>query len=174
MRLVAHKQQAQAERTTLSTFEHRLDAALQHEDAVALALERLGYTVTHFGQGQLSEAAREVLKAHDNPIRWMPDLLAVNLRHAVMVDAKFTAGRNYAIQTKAHEAHYSMAIALGTPVVYVWGDMHANTWYQVDQYADQYLGTPANGSGTPFKLLRTAYGQALDLVLHNLTPKEQT
>lgn len=155
----------------MTTFSERLSHAQRHEGAVADALERLGYTVTRFGQGQLSEAAREVLKAHHSPIRWMPDLLAVNLRHAVLVDAKNTAGRNYAIETAAHDAHYSMAVALGTPVVYVWGDMHANTWYQVDLYAEPYTGPECNGSGTPFKLMPAMHGQALDLVLHNLTPK---
>jgi hypothetical protein len=70
-----------------------------HEQFVDLALGNLrfcGWSAECFGQGQLSQAARDVLKHYTDeqgrptPIRWMPDIIAVRAQRAkvALIDVK--------------------------------------------------------------------------------------
>lgn len=137
------------------TFAQRMAAATAHECAVAERLAGAGYEVCPFGQSQIPDGVRDVLRTSDCEIRWLPDLLAVRAGRVLWIDAKGGTSQtaNYSIEVAALRCHRKLAVA-GYPVVIVWGDFRWN--YAGDLIPDDLIaGTySGNGSGTPFALVK--------------------
>jgi hypothetical protein len=77
---------------TRREFERRLEVATAFEEKVAAALVDRGWRAERFGQGQLSEEMREIIRRVNTPTRYMPDVIAAKQASArtrlVFVDAK--------------------------------------------------------------------------------------
>lgn len=154
-------------------FKQLLSHAEQHETAVIDALRRRQWTAEKFGQGQLTEPLRNLLRHVNTHVRWLPDIIAAretpSATQIVFIDAK--AGDthmrtgNHAIQISALEASekwieftnhccaYFYVFADGA--VCTPGDVRESCW------DGRYLG---NGSGTPFKVFPAAVCRPFDTV----------
>ena len=54
------------------SFDQRIREAHQFERTVLDALRVRGWTAELFGQGQLSEDVRAILRQVETPVRWLP------------------------------------------------------------------------------------------------------
>lgn len=143
--------------------QHRLHLGQGHEQRVQRELERRGWHVQPWGQGLLDDVTRQAL-VEKAPIvlwRWMPDLIAVRDDKVALVDPKSDTRTDtpyYSIEISALQAHRAMSV-LGLRIVYVWGDLTVNypenliceRWVMPDPGRNRVA---ANGSGTPFALVR--------------------
>lgn len=141
----------------------RLRIGLRHERHVQAELERRGWHVQPWGQGLLDDRVRQVLNERAPVVlwRWLPDLIAVRGDRVYLVDPKTDFrpdSPNFSIEISAIQAHRAMS-CLGLRIVYVFGDMTCNSpenirpvqWFMPDPGRTRIA---ANGSGTPFALVR--------------------
>lgn len=147
----------------MTTFVERLQQATRHESAVLDALRRRGWTAELFGQGQLSEGVRNLLRRTRSPVRWMPDIVACrqfpSKTLVVFVDAKsgerWRDTGNHDIEVAAVNAALAFHEFSECPVYYVFADYGVLSPAQIIE-----LGTPGSwrgsGSGTPFLLVPVA------------------
>lgn len=93
--------------------------------------------------------------------RWIPDMIAVKGNRVALVDPKSELRNdtaNFAVEINALQAHRAMS-PLGLRIVYVFGDMSCNfpeDLVAVGRFMPD-VGSQrvaANGSGTPFVLVR--------------------
>lgn len=161
----------------MTTFAARMAEAALHEQAVLNEIRCRGWIAEPFGQGQLPERVRDLLRKHSSTlVRWMPDIIAMkqfpNGMQLRFVDAKAgnkweTTG-NHDVEIKALEsadAFYSYAKA---PVYFVFTDMGAaapeDIW-DVGWQGPNY----GNGSGTPYLLFPAAVCRPLDATFGPVT-----
>lgn len=149
----------------------RLHIGQTHERRVQAELERRGWYVQPWGQGLLHERVRQALndKAPVVLWRWIPDLIAVKEPRICLIDPKSdyrSDTPNFSIEISAIQAHRAMS-CLGLRVVYVFADMSCNTpedlrpirWEMPDPGRRRVA---ANGSGTPYALVRKSDQHPLD------------
>lgn len=153
------------------SFTTRNAQAIAFENEVIERLHRNGWHAEQFGQGQMSEYARELLRrfVHPDPnvgptlIRWMPDILAGRMygEHAyvALIDAKVCGEQysNQAIEIKALEAA-EVFEQLHIPCFYVFSNWKVVKPAEARRYG--YEGRPSrNGSGTPYLLFEKDVGE---------------
>jgi len=145
---------------TDAEFEQRIEIATAFEDKVAAALTERGWLAERFGQGQLSEGMRNVIKRVNTPTRWMPDIIAAKQFRAkarlIFVDAKsgeaWRNTGNHDIETAALEAAEGWEQFSGCPVYFVCsnGETITPAVFRELGVVGRYRG---NGTGTPFLLM---------------------
>lgn len=155
----------------ITGFAGRLAAAIAFEDKVVAALTERGWLAERFGQGQLSEEMRSMIRSVETAVRWMPDIIAARrfeaLTKLVFVDAK--AGERWR-DTGNHDIEAAALIGAE-----LWRDYSGCETYFV--FSDGGVVTPAtfrefcepgryrgNGSGTPFYVARRFICQRFDAV----------
>lgn len=145
---------------TRREFERRLEVATAFEEKVVAALIERGWRAERFGQGQLSEEMREIIRRVNTPTRYMPDVIAAKRFGAttrlVFVDAK--AGEKWR-ETGRHDIETA---ALGGAelweqysrcevfFVFTNGDTITPKVFRELAEPGRYRGI---GSGTPFLLV---------------------
>jgi hypothetical protein len=157
------------------TYDDRVRPGQLHELAVMERLRQAGWIAEPFGQGQLSDPFRRLLKQFETTahqptlIRWLADIIAgrevgTDRSSVVLVDAKCCNGRpNYAIELSAIETAEVFCNQLYTPTVYVFDDFHCLTPREARQRGRQGNDpAPGNGSGTPYVLIDKRWGHAFD------------
>lgn len=141
----------------------RLERAQEFEQKVVAALVERDWQAEGFGQGQLSEDMREVIRRVNTPVRYMPDIIAckrlVTGTRLVFVDAK--AGDRWKdtgkhdVETAALDAAEKWVTLSECPYFFVFGDGGVLTPDVLRE-----LGQPGTfrgvGSGTPFLLVPRA------------------
>lgn len=156
---------------TRREFERRLEVATAFEDKVVAALIERGWRAERFGQGQLSEEMREIIRRVNTPTRYMPDIIAARPCPAgtrlSFVDAK--AGEkwretgNHDIETAALEGAEMWESYSRCEVFFVFSDGGTIT-----PKVYRELATPGRfrgvGSGTPFVLVPRAACMRFDAV----------
>lgn len=149
------------------SFDARLVKATAFEDAVIEKLRECGYLADRFGQGQLPERQRALLRFHDTQVRWMPDI-ACSRRFAksslfMFLDAK--AGDTY-LRTGNHDIEKASLDALvewkrfsKLPTFIITSDWKVHDPERILNlcWSGYFRGT---GSGTPFVLWPVDVGQA--------------
>jgi hypothetical protein len=150
-------------------FEHRLQHALSWESKVVAKLERCGWLATPFGQGQLPEPQRALLRRLPTALRWMPDILATRAGPAgpfcVLIDAKggdrHKSTGNHGIETASLNALLEWKRLAKVPCVIVTPDwlVHDVEYIAANSWKGPRYG---NGSGTPYRLWRGDTGTAFD------------
>lgn len=142
-----------------SVYQDRIHIGLPHESAVHERLESEGWNVQSWGQGILTDEIRQAFLGSPRLVmwRWTPDLIATRGSLLRLVDAKSDLRSdtpNFSLEVAAWATHTSMA-QLGVPIIYVWPDFTVNTpgGIIVKEFRD---GQGANGSKTPFVLIRKA------------------
>ena len=145
---------------TKREFERRLAAATAFEERVAAALIDRGWRAERFGQGQLSEEMRDIIKRVDTATRYMPDVIAAKTFAArarlIFVDAK--AGEKYIetgkhdIETAALDGAEKWEQFSGCELYFVFanGDTITPKVFRELATPGRYRGI---GSGTPFLLV---------------------
>lgn len=147
---------------TITAFERRLERAVAFEEKVTATLIERSWRAERFGQGQISEEMRELLREVDTAVRWMPDIIAARRFAAgmrlVFIDAK--AGErwrdtgNHDVETKALIGAELWREYSGCETYFVFTDGGVITPATFREMAEpgRYVG---NGSGTPFYLVPT-------------------
>lgn len=145
---------------TRREFERRLAVATAFEEKVAAALVEREWIAERFGQGQLSEEMRDVIRRVNTATRYMPDVIAAKQFPAgtrlMFVDAK--AGEkwketgNHDIETAALEGAEKWEGFSGCPVYFVFanGDTITPRVFRELSRPGPFRGV---GSGTPFLLV---------------------
>ncbi|MGW7434076.1 hypothetical protein ACWGIN_31665 [Streptomyces sp. NPDC054861] len=110
-----------------------------HEERVAEALQRHGWTVQRCGQGTYLPAIRHALARTHSALRYFPDLIAARDDELVTIDAKdrmpSTHTNRYAISTATLNAGLLFTAAHApTPLYYVFGDLKVLTPSEVHHY----------------------------------------
>lgn len=144
---------------TKREFERRLAVATAHEEKVAAALVERGWRAERFGQGQLSDEMRDIIRRVDTATRYMPDVIAAKqfpaMTRLIFIDAK--AGEkwretgNHDIEKAALEGAEKWEAFSGCPLYFVFtnGDTIAPRVFRELSKPGPYRGV---GSGTPFLL----------------------
>ena len=153
----------------------RIRPGLLHEEAVIQRLQASGWLAERFGQGQLSEPFRQLLKQFMNTahqpslIRWLADIItgrpmSMELSTVSLVDAKCCNGRpNYAIELSSIETAEIFSDRLYTPTFYVFDDFTVLTPREARQRGRPGPDPqPGCGSGTPYVLVDKRYGHPFD------------
>lgn len=145
---------------TKREFVRRLEVATAFEEKVVAALVERGWRAERFGQGQLSEEMRDIIKRVNTRVRYMPDIIAAKSFNAktllVFVDAKagdkWKDTGNHDIETAALEGAEKWEQYAECPVYFVFSDGGT-----VTPAVFRELATPGRfrgvGSGTPFLLI---------------------
>lgn len=162
------------------TFEQRMAVSEAHERAIIDRLIAKGWRAHLFGQSQLPNAMRDLLRTyHDdglNPtlLRWLPDILAGYVTHrtyACLIDGKVcsSAHANYAVETSALDAVRLLSDAVGLPCFFVFDDFGVLTPRDVT-----LRGLPgrnsSHGSGTPYLLVERRFARPFDCVFPGIEP----
>lgn len=142
---------------TKREFERRLSRAQEFERKVKAELDVRGWLAEPFGQGQLSEQMRDVIKRIRTPVRYMPDLIAAKrftaTTRVVFVDAKdgdrWRDTGNHDVETAALAAAHKWEDLSECPFYFVFSDAGVATPALITEIGKpgQYRGV---GSGTPF------------------------
>lgn len=148
------------------TFALRIASAVAFEDQVVERLRALGFVADKFGQGQLPDRQRELLRTVDTPIRWMADIIAQRKFAAgtlcMFVDAKagdkYKQTNNHDIETRALNTLIEWKRFAKAPSLIVTADwcVHDPEYVAGICWDGRWNG---NGSGTPFKLWPVSAGQ---------------
>lgn len=154
------------------SFNVRLGAARELETKVIAGLESRGWFAWAFGQEQIPEQGRDILRRYKDDahrpslIRWMPDILALRETHrpqVALIDAKGGDGPRYAIETRSLEAAEIFVGRLHTPVFFVCRGGGVLTPRDIRE-----RGWPGpestKGSGTPYLLVDKRWAQKFDAV----------
>lgn len=142
---------------TRPEFQKRLAKAQKHERRVKASLELRGWLAELFGQGQLSEQMRDVIKRVKTPVRYMPDIIAAQKFNAttriVFIDAKdgdkWQETENHDVEKAALDAAEQWEQMSGCAFYYVFADGGVATPEMVRATCTdgRFRGI---GSGTPF------------------------
>jgi hypothetical protein len=145
---------------TKREFERRLEAATVFEVKVVAALIERDWRAERFGQGQLSEEMRDVIRQVQTSVRYMPDVIAAKKFKAVnrlmFVDAKagekYRETGNHDVETAALEGAEKWQQFSDCPVYFVFtnGDTITPQVFRELGKPGPYRGV---GSGTPFLLI---------------------
>lgn len=145
---------------TKREFMRRLDQAQEFEQKVIAELIARGWQAEGFGQGQLSEEMRDVIRRVNTPVRYMPDIIACKRFPArtllVFIDAKagdkWRETGNHDVETAALDAAEKWVALSECPYYFVFPDGGV-----LEPPALRELGQPGRfrgiGSGTPFLLV---------------------
>lgn len=145
---------------TKREFMRRLDLAQEFERKVIAELVSRDWQAEGFGQGQLSEEMREVIRRVNTPVRYMPDIIAckrfTGKTLLIFIDAK--AGEKWRetgkhdVETAALDAAEKWVALSDCPYYFVFPDGGVLTPAVLRE-----LGEPGRfrgvGSGTPFLLV---------------------
>jgi hypothetical protein len=152
------------------SFAGRLGESQRLERRIIGGLERRGWLAYPFGQAQIPEEGRALLRAYKDDahrpslIRWMPDIIAlrdVDKPSVVLIDAKTGSGPRYAIEKASVEAADVFVRRLYTPVFFVCGDGGVLTPREVRDRGHHGPITE-NGSGTPYWLVEKHWAATFD------------
>lgn len=145
---------------TRREFERRLEVATAFEVKVVAALVERGWRAERFGQGQLSEEMREIIKKVNTKVRYMPDVIAAKDFSAktrlVFVDAKagdkWQETGNHDIEAAALDGAEKWQQFSECPVYFVFanGDTITPQNFREMCKPGRFRGI---GSGTPFLLV---------------------
>lgn len=156
---------------TRREFERRLETATAFEEKVAAALVDRRWRAERFGQGQLSEEMRSIIRRVNTPTRYMPDVIAAkrarDLTRLVFVDAK--AGEKWRetgkhdVETAALDGAELWEKYSGCEVFFVFtnGDTITPKVFRELAEPGRYRGI---GSGTPFLLVPRSACEKFDAV----------
>lgn len=166
----------------MSDFDKRLQGSRKLEQRVIDGLHRRDWLAYPFGQEQIPEDGREVLKAYldearrPSMLRWMPDILAVHSGppvRVVLIDAKGGNGQRYAIETRSVEVAEMFVARLHTPVFFVCEDGRVLSPRDVRERG--FLGpATANGSGTPYLLVEKRWATRFDVIFGAVAAEQAT
>jgi hypothetical protein len=146
----------------VNDFRARFGAGVQWEKQLPDKLAVWGWDTTLFGQAQIPENFRDVLRDYEDSygrpslIRWLPDLLATRSGQICLIDAKTDSGStpNYAVELDALRVGKAIVDHMFTPVYYVWPDGNVLTPRLVEQKVNRQMdGKNAKGSRTTFLLV---------------------
>lgn len=172
----------------MSGFTDRMQRAVEHETFVQLRLQTLGWDAEKFGQGQLTEPMRALLRDYrtdsgdPTPMRWMPDILAGARRPdgrsvVRLIDAKAGDGwhryGNHDVEADALSAAVAWSRMFRVSVWFVFEDFSCISAEDLDampvvKASEKRPGArwPGSwhgaGSGTPFWLFRASDAAPLD------------
>lgn len=149
---------------TRREFVRRLEVATAFEEKVIAALVERDWRAEKFGQGQLSEEMRDIIKRVNTRVRYMPDVIAARTFTArtrlIFVDAKagdkWRETGNHDIETAALEGAEKWEQYSECPMYFVFtsGDTITPADFRSLATTGRFKGV---GSGTPFMLApRTA------------------
>ena len=159
----------------MTGFQNRMSGAEERETLLAHELELRGWTVWRWEP--IPDEAREhlLLRHMKLPLRWWPDLFAVNGTLAALVDAKGILAPNGAIEADAAWTYES--IGRLCPVLVFWQTKQGG-WVGTNASAlreftkhEPLKGTRA-GSGTPWYKIPADWLSPLDNVLYQLKELE--
>jgi hypothetical protein len=142
------------------SFDQRIRKAHEFECTVLDALRVRGWTAELFGQGQLFEDVRAILRQVKTPVRWMADIIGCKKFAArtltVFVDAKagelWRRTNKHDVEQSAAESAHRWAEFSNCPVYFVFTDWSVTipaTVLELDERGPDY----GNGSGMPFLLV---------------------
>lgn len=137
----------------------RMQDGQQWEEFVVTFLRAAGWTAFRYGQGLLSEDARDMLREFKTHIRWAPDIITTDPDRSALfvIDAKYSSAE----RTGNHAVECS-----STAATLLYHQPDHNVWAL---YAFPHMGTPkfvavdvwsahsfsaswhGDGSGTPFR-----------------------
>jgi hypothetical protein len=156
---------------TKREFERRLEVATAFEVKVVAALIERGWRAERFGQGQLSEEMRDIIRRVNTKVRYMPDVIAARTFAAktklIFVDAKagekWQETKNHDIETAALEGAEKWQEFSECPVYFVFtsGDTITPQDFRELATPGRFRGV---GSGTPFLLVPRAACTRFDAV----------
>jgi hypothetical protein len=156
---------------TKREFTRRLAAATAFEEKVVAALVDRDWRAERFGQGQLSEEMREIIRNVSTTVRYMPDIIAARKFRArtllVFVDAKagekYKETGNHNVETAALEGAERWQEYSGCPLYFVFanGDTITPQVFRELATPGPYRGV---GSGTPFMLVSRAACSKFDAI----------
>ena len=163
------------------TFGARIATAHALEQRVIDGLQSRGWMAYEFGQAQIPNAGRDILKAYsDNALRpallrWMPDIIALRCEgkpEVALVDAKGGDGQRYAIETRSIEAAEAFVERLHVPVFFVCADGGVLTPRDIRErgFAGPVNNTTA-GTGTPYVLVEKRWARKFNDIFGH--PREQ-
>lgn len=162
---------------TAREFRRRLTKAQEFERKVIAELQIRGWLAEPFGQGQLSEQMRDVIKRISTPVRYMPDIIAAKKFSAkmrvVFIDAKdgdtHQETGNHNLETAALDAAEKWEAMSECPFYYVFSDGRVATPGLVREicWPGTYRGV---GSGTPFVLFRKVACERFDVTFGTRDP----
>jgi hypothetical protein len=154
------------------SFADRMDVALPHEDAVKVALEKLGWTVEKGGRGFFDARFEEIIakwSIFNQPclLRWWPEFQAWKGMRFALVDAKTETRAdtaNFSIEKNALRCYQRITsfnafvfIVFPGMLVLDVGDVIAHQVWEDD-------GSDAKGSKTPFVLVPKLFAKPLTKV----------
>ncbi|MGW8180150.1 MAG: hypothetical protein ACWGQW_15525 [bacterium] len=133
-----------------------------HELRVREILEEAGWSVTPFGRITFGKAVNDELDVTrlEEPVRFLPDFLAVKGGVVMAVDPKGTTERradspNWVIAEPALQAMYDFSLAMHIKCYVVWSDYSVSTvkWLEESAKGIRSLRPPADPTRrTPFWL----------------------
>lgn len=140
------------------SFANRMACAHKWEQDVAATIRQYGWGCEPFGQGQLSDNARGILRHVQTPLRWIPDLIAYRDPYDVaLFDCKWgrTDTPNWSIEIAAVESDINFFEFCGLPIYYVWPDYTCSTPDSVFEVGLRRAEGwhDGAGSGTPYYLV---------------------
>jgi hypothetical protein len=146
-------------------FQTRMQAAQEWELAVLDRLRSCGWSADRFGQGQLPESQRRLLRRVNTRVRWIPDLIAQRAVSGgsvcMFVDAKsgetYKRSRRHDIETASLHALVDWKRFSGVPCVLVTQDWMVHDVDFVLAFSEDgpHRG---NGSGTDFRVWQASTG----------------
>lgn len=153
----------------MTTFAARMAPALEFEIAVIERFNSTGWRAFPFGQSQLPDECRDLLRRYEDGsrrpclIRWMPDVIAFNVQtrrtYVALIDAKVCGDRpNYAVEMSAAETAEAFTDRLYTPTFFVFDDWRVMTPREVRQRG-RAGPNRSNGSGTPYYLIEKGFSR---------------
>jgi hypothetical protein len=162
---------------TAGGFSRRLEVAKEFEQKVIAELTLRGWLAEPFGQGQLSDEMREIIRRVNTPVRWMPDIICAKRLTATtslrFIDAKagdkWRETGNHDIEAAALDGAEKWESMSGCPVHFVFNDGGV-----ISPTVFRELAAPGTfrglGSGTPFLLVTREACQRFDAVYGSRDP----
>lgn len=158
------------------TFQQRKAMADSHEHDVIERLISIGWHAELFGQAQLSEKSRDLLKSYVDHrfqptlLRWLPDIIAGCNRpgyksYVCLIDAKACDEKyaNYSIERDALDAVTCLTDRMGMPCFFVFNDWKVLTARDI-RLRGEFGPRPHFGSGTPYLLVSRDFGRSFSSV----------
>lgn len=153
----------------MSSFNERFDPAREWEQKLRDKLRERGWKADLFGQGQLSDEWRHLLRGYADSyqrpalVRWMPDIITIvptDLNTLAFIDAKTGTGNtgNYSVEINAHQAAKAFEDVFHVRVLFVWEDGGVLTTDDIEmRHCKRHDGDGTRGSGTPFYLVKNRF-----------------
>lgn len=160
--------------TSITTWTRRKAVGDGLEKRVREELERRGWTVMPYGQGQWPEAISAALRMTDSTMRHEVDLIAVLGTTLRLIDCKASIrgaeANQYTISRKTLAAHLRMVVDRDLPVYYVFDNLGVlKPWQVLDINGLDRLGGPGGAyltvpAGAPHPFDEVFGAPAVDLV----------